>query len=189
MPYVKASHRKKLDPLVNRVSEELVQSSLLLEKPQQVGQLFFSSFLEIAKFLRGLESRGGSISTSQTGSALAELGKGIFEVGGGDGGFWAGDLNYSLTRIFQIVPRELAARKKWDREFRYWTYAIIAGALERTALAIGGSESSSSPSGAWIDTVLVGVFLDVKDEYKRRVNVPYEEKQIQVNGDCYDVEF
>ena len=34
-----------------------------------------------------------------------------------------------------------------------------------------------------------GVFEDVKDEYKRRVNTAYEAAQIVKNGDCYDTPY
>lgn len=33
---------------------------------------------------------------------------------------------------------------------------------------------------------LAGVFEDVKDEYKRRVNTAYEAAQILKSGDCYE---
>lgn len=34
---------------------------------------------------------------------------------------------------------------------------------------------------------LTGVFEDVKDEYKRRVNTAYEAAQILKSGDCYEL--
>jgi hypothetical protein len=38
----------------------------------------------------------------------------------------------------------------------------------------------------WISNGIAGVFEDVKDEYKRRVNTAYEALQIRKSGDCYD---
>ena len=41
----------------------------------------------------------------------------------------------------------------------------------------------------WITDALVGVLIDVKDEYKRRVNTAYEAIQIKKSGDCYDTRY
>ncbi len=38
----------------------------------------------------------------------------------------------------------------------------------------------------FIGNGLAGVFEDVKDEYKRRVNSAYEAAQILKSGDCYE---
>lgn len=35
---------------------------------------------------------------------------------------------------------------------------------------------------------ITGVLIDAKDEFKRRIVVPYEQKKIQENGDVYPVE-
>src|SRR5437762_14257379 len=72
-----------------------------------------------------------------------------------DGAF-LGELNYSLTRLIQHLPRSLMTHCGFKDEIRYWLYAGI-----------------------------VGVLVDVKDEYKRRVNTAYEAAQIEKSGDCY----
>ena len=41
----------------------------------------------------------------------------------------------------------------------------------------------------WIKAGLVGVFIDIKDEYKVRVNKSYEIAQILKSGDCYDTPY
>jgi hypothetical protein len=184
MPYVKESHRKKLDPLIEIVSDELAAAAIVLENPQQIGEVYFSAFFELSRLVKELATSGRLTSSSKGPQILA---KAIFEVGTGDGSFWAGDLNYALTRIIQIVPRKLVEKRKWEKEFRYWTYAVTAGALERTALAVSAQPSPKKEEGSWLGVVLVGVLLDIKDEYKRRVNVPYEIEQQRINGDCYDV--
>lgn len=184
MPYVKESHRKKLDPMLDLVSDEIVEAASLLEKPQQIGQVYFSTFFEVCRLVKELVTGVPSSSSSKNSQRLAKL---IFETGTEDGSFWAGDLNYVLTRIIQIVPRKLVEKRKWEKEFRYWTYAVTAGALERTALAISYESSPKKEEESWLNVVLVGVLLDIKDEYKRRVNVPYEIEQQKANGDCYDV--
>lgn len=76
-----------------------------------------------------------------------------------DGAF-LGELNYSLTRLIQHLPRSLQEFQGFKDEIRYWLYAGI-----------------------------VGVLVDVKDEYKRRVNVAYEAAQIEKSGDCYDTPY
>lgn len=76
-----------------------------------------------------------------------------------DGAF-LGELNYSLTRLIQHLPRSLQEFQGFTDEIRYWIYAGI-----------------------------VGVLVDVKDEYKRRVNTGYEAAQIEKSGDCYDTPY
>lgn len=187
MPYVKHSHREKLDPFIEKAANEIAESSTLLKQPQQIGQTYYLKFLELVRALHILAVAKDATTTASHNSPTHQLAKAIFEAGKEDGGFWAGDLNYAITRIIQLVPRKLVQKGKWEKEFRYWTYAVTAGALERTALAVNESFSKNSTEDDWINTVLVGVFLDIKDEYKRRVNVPYEIEQTALNGDCYDV--
>jgi hypothetical protein len=76
-----------------------------------------------------------------------------------DGAF-LGEMNYALTRLIQHLPRSLQEFQSFKDEIRYWMYAGI-----------------------------VGVLVDVKDEYKRRVNVAYEAAQIEKSGDCYDTPY
>ena len=73
-----------------------------------------------------------------------------------DGAF-AGELNYSLTRLLQDIPRELVKRGQFSEEMRYW-----------------------------MQPLLYGVLLDVVLEHKLRVNTAYEAAQIVKSGDCYD---
>jgi len=91
-----------------------------------------------------------------------QLADGIAKVASGykyDGAF-LGELNYALTRLIQHLPRSLQQHQGFKDEIRYWMYAGI-----------------------------VGVLVDVKDEYKRRVNVGYEAAQIEKSGDCYDTPY
>ncbi len=185
MPYVKQVHRTKLDPLIEEVCSELAELALPLEKAEAIGAIYYSAFLKIATSIRTLAS-GDAVEPSFP-PYIERLAKEIFKVGTEDGNsFWAGDLNYSLTRIIQLVPKKLVEKQKWKKEFRYWVYAVTAGALEGTALEIMQDHDAKSSSSEWLDIALIGVLIDVKDEYKRRVNAPYEEEQIKLNGDCYD---
>ncbi len=76
-----------------------------------------------------------------------------------DGAF-AGELNYSLTRLLQEIPRELVKRGQFTDEIRYW-----------------------------LQPLMYGVLLDVALEHKFRVNQAYEAAQIVKSGDCYDTPY
>jgi hypothetical protein len=183
MPYVKKYHRTKLDPIIQRISEELAQSaSLDTSSPQKISHIYFERFREISYQMACLAA--GARTVDECEESTGEIVKAAFELGNSDGSFWAGDLNYSLTRVIQLVPKILVKHGAWQKEFRYWVYAATCGALERASLS---TDRFSGDIDDWIKTVIVGVLIDIKDEYKRRVNAPYEEKQIAMNGDCYDV--
>lgn len=90
------------------------------------------------------------------------LADGIAQVAAGykyDGAF-LGELNYSLTRLLQHLPRSLQQFQGFKDETRYW---LQAG--------------------------LFGVLMDVVLEYKVRVNQAYEIAQIEKSGDCYDTPY
>jgi len=94
--------------------------------------------------------------------AISELAKAIVAAAGRHGyeAAFAGELNYSLTRLIQEIPRELVKTGQIKEELRYW-----------------------------IQPLLYGVLLDVALEHKRRVNVAYEAAQIEKSGDCYDTPY
>ncbi len=95
-------------------------------------------------------------------------------------GAFLGELNYAITRIIQRVPQIKVGLGEWEAksELRYWLYAItveasiyIAKMYQDRGIGIGG------------------VFEDIKDEYKRRVNTAYEAACILKSGDCYDTPY
>lgn len=75
-------------------------------------------------------------------------------------GAFAGELNYSITRLLQEIPRQLIEKKQITEELRYW-----------------------------IQPLMYGTLFDVAFEHKRRVNIPYEAAQIVKSGDCYDTPY
>ena len=75
-------------------------------------------------------------------------------------GAFAGELNYTLTRLIQEMPRDLVKVGSISEEMRYW-----------------------------IQPLMYGVLLDVVLEHKRRVNPAYEAYQIVKSGDCYDTPY
>jgi hypothetical protein len=91
--------------------------------------------------------------------ALAE---GIVNIAHGYGydGAFAGELNFSVTRLIQRIPQIMVDKGYTKDEIRYWILAIIKGVLD-----------------------------DVKEEYRTRVSDAYEAFQIAKNGDCYDTPY
>jgi len=136
---------------------------------------------------RTFKSLGGNLEALSTGlmasqNAVGSLALTIFNVGKGYGywGAFLGELNYAVTRLIQRVPQLKVKKEQWlaKDELRYWLYASTV-----QALAYATSIFSDSSIGVG------GVFEDVKDEYKRRVNVGYEAAQIMKSGDCYDTPY
>lgn len=94
--------------------------------------------------------------------AIGKLAKAIAKVAKRHGyeGAFAGEMNYSITRLMQEIPRELIREGIISEELKYW-----------------------------IQPLMYGVLLDVALEHKRRVNVSYEAHQILKSGDCYDTPY
>ncbi|MCL5733077.1 MAG: hypothetical protein M1334_00210 [Patescibacteria group bacterium] len=109
-----------------------------------------------------------------------DLGRAIAEVGASYDyeGAYLGELNYAITRFIQRVPQIKVENGEWKQELRYWLYAATIEALTDTA---DGKRN--------FNTGISGVFEDIKDEYKRRVNTAYEAEQILKSGDCYDTPY
>lgn len=93
-------------------------------------------------------------------------------------GAYLGEFNYAFTRFIQRVPQLKVQSGAWAQELRYWLYASTVSAL---AYASRHTED--------LDIGVDGVFIDIKDEYKRRVNTAYEAEQILKSGDCYDTPY
>ena len=93
-----------------------------------------------------------------------------------------GEFNYAMTRFIQRVPQLKVENLDWSQELRYWLYARTVAALSKvSALLLLEADDELVDLG--------GVLVDIKDEYKRRVNIPYEAEQIWKSGDCYDTPF
>lgn len=182
MPYVPKDDRPILDKSVVDLAEDL--SSKLedeLNGDSELSQCYKTAFIEIACVLDGLEKEHDS--TYAKNEKAKNLACEIFNVAAKYKyrGAWLGELNYSLTRLIQTVPEKMVEKKVWGEALRYWIYAQTVGALERAALHIDREFDDN-----WITDGLVGVLVDVKDEYKRRVNTAYEAVQIRKSGDCYE---
>jgi hypothetical protein len=160
---------KAVDVLARKTAEKITNNLSLLREYKQV-------FCRVARKLHRLLSVG----KESPASPESELAQAIYEVGekyGYEGAF-LGELNYSFTRFIQRVPQIMVENGVWKEELRYWLYAATVEALtyaqdETKTLGIGIS----------------GVFEDIKDEYKWRVNRSYEAAQIIKSGDCYDTPY
>ncbi len=196
MSYVEKAEREKLDSYINDLAEDIAMK--LSWKPNKLGKktaqqeedisgLYKQAIIGIADTIIDRES-GKSAAPS---TPAQKLGQRIFEVAkeanGGSQMGWFGGFNYSVTRLIQIVPHIMVVNLEWQAEFRYFLYALTAGAIEQSALDIRAKKVPANVE--WAVNGLVGTLFDVKDEYKRRVNISYEAIQIKKSGDCYDVPF
>lgn len=183
MPYVPsektnppAQDRKILDVAVENLAKQAaseITNNLSLIKVYQ--EIFLSVAATLVYWLRG----GEIISFDSSKGALARA---IYEVSMRYGyeGAYLGEFNYAITRLIQRVPQIMVVEGKWEKkdELRYWVYAATASALRY-------AECHTED----FDIGLDGVFRDVLDEYKRRVNTAYEAEQIVKSGDCYDTPY
>ena len=172
MPYIPAKDRPALDAAVEEVALGIVAA-----RPSNgdLHRLYQSTFAAIVETLSAYVHAGG-------GRTINPLAKAVWEVGLQYNYEFAllGALNYAITRLIQRVPQLMVADKQWEEteELRYWLYAITVDALNCIAV-----NHVCAPDG------VAGVFVDIKDEYKWRVNRGYEIAQIIKNGDSFDTPY
>jgi hypothetical protein len=183
MPYVpsiktdgKSQDRILIDAEVEKVAKELAVTSgfALLT-------IYKNFFVGIVNDLTAMQEAALSPVTFLT-SPVHPLARVVFDLGLGYGyeGAFLGELNYAITRLIQRVPQVMVSTGQWPEknELRYWLYAITTQALTYASVL-----HAYNPFG------IGGVFEDIKDEYKWRVNRPYEIAQILKSGDCYDTPY
>jgi hypothetical protein len=182
MPYIPKKDRPRLDVRVNDLAEEIVSELIKIKGTGEVAAFYEKSFITIYEVLYALET-DKNIKFDSRAKLLA---KEMFDIGMSRDHrpAWLGEMNYSITRLIQIVPRKMVERGVWKDEFRYWIFAQTAGALERAALEI--NKQNIDEKLTYILNGMVGSLFDIKDEYKRRVSSAYEAVQIRKSGDCYD---
>jgi len=180
MPYVpskktdgKSTDREILDAVVEKLAKEAVSR---ITNNLSLIDVYKKIFLRVAQRLQSSVEGNTAINPD----VESELAQAIYDVGAKYGyeGAYLGEFNYAFTRFIQRVPQIKVEKGAWEQELRYWLYAATVEALthaayETRALGIGVS----------------GVFEDIKDEYKRRVNTAYEAAQILKSGDCYDTPY
>lgn len=179
MPYVPSkktdgasTDREDLNPVVEQMAEEAAKK---ITNNLSLIRVYRARFLNTADALKSRLQRAGA------GSGITDtLANTILMVAERHGyeGAYLGELNYAITRFIQRVPQIKVAKGDWKQEFRYWLYAATVEALTDAAY-----ETHFWGLG------ISGVFEDIKDEYKRRVNTAYEAEQIVKSGDCYDAPY
>lgn len=171
MPYVPRDDRPVIDAAVEKAAVDLVSQ---ITTNFSVLKLYKDLFLSVGTDLCQIAT-GGAVSTP----SLADTIYGVASKYGYEGAF-LGELNYAITRLIQRVPQLMVAAGKWQAkdELRYWLYAVTVEALIYAA-------DNTKDCGCGVG----GVFEDIKDEYKRRVNTSYEAAQIVKSGDCYDTPY
>ncbi len=193
MPYVpskktdgKSQDRELIDIAVEPLAVSICERVIASPQNVIIFDLYRQSFLTIARTLYLLQQGAKTFDIGLTGK-LAEV---IFQVAEKYkyDGAWFGELNYAITRLIQVVPNKLVEAGHWKSALRYWSYAGAVGILKKTSdyFSTGGG---SDYGDNWVTDGLVGVFIDIKDEYKRRVNTSYEAQQIIKSGDCYDAPY
>lgn len=182
MPYIpslktdgKSNDRILIDKVVEILAQDL---ALQIVENSDVKQIYTRSFLNIANMISKQISFYDSSNEAEFVDIILKVGE-KYEYEGA----FLGELNYGITRLIQRVPQILAEQNKCGltkgKELRYWLYAMTVSALITTANEI-----------SQYDTIgISGVFEDIKDEYKVRVNKSYEIAQILKSGDCYDTPY
>jgi hypothetical protein len=179
MPYIPPNNRPPIDEAVELLAKEIADAMQAGKETSELGSRLRAAFMAVARYIRDSES-GKSPMNGNKAQALAQC---ILDTATSYGikGGWTGELNYAVTRLLQAVPYQLYKKGEWQEPLRYWIYAEAVGALTRTAWDLHAECADD-----YIGNGLCGVFIDIKDEYKRRVNTAYEAAQILKSGDCYD---
>jgi hypothetical protein len=193
MPYVEKHDRRKLDAYISEVADDVAKQMSEKSKmpPAQqyaeLGMVYKKTILETANAIVDKES--GKEAMPRT--PAQRLGHQIFDVAKRKGGSirvdWLGNLNYTTTRLIQMVPHIMVTKHGWQTEFSEPLYLMTAGAIEQCALEI--RTRYVPPNIEWVIDGLVGVLFDITDEYKRRVNIAYQAVQIKKLGDSFDAPF
>lgn len=184
MPYVasrrqNADDRELIDVEVKNVAQAIVNIS---DVPMLVFEFFNDSMRQVCSVIRACENGFGA----NAHLPAQKLGRVIYDVSRKYEyeGAWLGELNYATTRLIQEIPKVMVDKGLMKTELRYWFYAETVGYLG----ALSHYFQSISNTN-WIDQGFAGVFEDIKDEYKWRVNRSYEAYQIIKSGDCYDTPY
>lgn len=173
MPYIPEKDRPIVDAAVDKVASVAVAVVTSNKRLKYFYELVFADVANIVAYSNPYQDK-----SSRYIHALADTIRILGHKYGYDGAE-LGILNYAITRLIQVVPQKLVGSGVWEHknELRYWIYAYTVDALIKTSIIFAGHEGVG------------GVFEDVKDEYKRRVNTAYEAAQIIKSGDCYDTPY
>jgi len=177
MPYIPPQNRPAIDERVDALAEQIADHMGQSGETAEISVHYRNAFNTIAESIAALER--GELPAEDAAGALARRVVEAAKAYGQKGG-WTGELNYAITMLIQAVPYKLYRRGLWPECLRYWLYAQTVGALTRAAYDVHQRFGND-----WVGNGLAGVFEDIKDELKRRVNSAYEAAQITKSGDCY----
>ncbi len=179
MPYIPPQNRPAIDECVDALAQTIADRLDQNNQTAEISVHYRNALNVIAGSIAALEA--GEPAAGDEAGALAECivetAKAYQQKGG-----WTGELNYAVTMLIQAVPYKLYKRGVWQECLRYWLYSQTVGALTRTAYDMHARFGND-----WVGNGLAGVFEDIKDELKRRVNSAYEAAQITKSGDCYSM--
>ncbi len=179
MPYIPPKNRPAIDEAIEKLAIEMADNLVKNNITGSISENYRAAFAEICDYIVSFEKglkQTASTSAQKVAESVIEMAKDYEQQGG-----WQGELNFAITRLIQWVPFEMYKRKEWAEALRYWLYAQTVGALVRTSYEIHDKYEND-----WVSNGLAGVFEDIKDEYKRRVNTAYERVQISKSGDCFE---
>ncbi len=180
MPYIPPENRPAINEAVDALAEQMADELEHTGGTAEISERYREAFMDMARFIAAVEAAPESppepeSEAQRVADAVVDMAAAYNQKGG-----WLGELNYAVTTLVQAVPFKMYQRGAWEEALRYWLYAETVGALTRTAY-----ELHEKSGNKWVPNGLAGVFEDVKDEFKRRVNSAYEAAQIRKSGDCY----
>ena len=164
MPYIEKAQRDKLEPYINELAEDIArqlsgkpnkQGKKTAQQEEDISGLYKQAILEMADTIIAKEN-GQSAQPKTPAQKLAQQ---IFDTGKGDGTAWLGGFQYSITRLIQVVPHIMVVNLEWQAEFRYFLYALTAGAIEQSALEIRTRQLPTSAQ--WVVDGLVGALKEL----------------------------
>lgn len=178
MPYIEQKDRAELDPLIENAVEEICDR---FQHDKELIKSIVEALITMAGAIKAHFDHQ-HINLHNTYQTLAlKIVNGIDNNDPYDIRMrWAGWLNYSVSRILVLLPKRLVATGYFKKEFAYWIYACMVGALGEATNIVTDISGQDDIRGC-----LVGVFTDIKDEYKWRVNRAYERVKIAENGDVF----
>lgn len=181
MPYVPTKDRPVIDKEVEKVVRSIVKN---IKEPIDVFDKFYKDLRIVCSVIRASEE-GYGVGMPTPAHTLGYIIQLVARKYNYDGA-WLGELNYATTRLIQEIPRALIKKFRLpeSNELRYWIYAEFVGYLGALSHHFQMIKNVN-----WIDQGFAGVFTDVKDEYKRRINISYEAAQIIKSGDCMDAPY
>ena len=167
MPYILQERRKVIDQYIDESIEGLSNAQRI-----DVSVFYKKIFTNLAREVYGLMTSNVVI------EGPSKLAQAIVAAGGKDAVY--GNLHYALSQIVQNVPKRMKELGMLEKEYNYNTHVFTVGALYKATLGL----CAALPDDG-VSATLLGVYMDAVMEYKRRLNVGYEERKARENGDAY----